>query len=86
MKNLLFLRGELSDEAGLEQVYDAYWAPFDDEWWKAAVGRGYAQRGRREMLTFDADNAIYDPIGVNPPAEVTITGTTDWPPRFRPRA
>jgi hypothetical protein len=50
VKNLLFLRGELSDEKELEQVYDTYWAPFDDEWWKAEVGRGHAQRGRRDAL------------------------------------
>jgi hypothetical protein len=50
VKNLLFLRGELSDEKELEQVYDTYWAPFDDPWWKVEVGRGHAQRGRRDVL------------------------------------
>ncbi|EWM12063.1 hypothetical protein KUTG_02367 [Kutzneria sp. 744] len=50
VKNLLFLRGELSDEKELELVYDTYWAPFDDTWWKVAVGRGHAQRGRRDVL------------------------------------
>jgi Protein of unknown function DUF262/Protein of unknown function (DUF1524) len=50
VKNLLFLRGELSDEKELDQVYDTYWAPFDDDWWKAEVGRGHAQRGRRDVL------------------------------------
>jgi uncharacterized protein with ParB-like and HNH nuclease domain len=50
VKNLLFLRGELADETELERVYDTYWAPFDDAWWKAEVGRGHAQRGRRDVL------------------------------------
>ncbi|MEU6077646.1 DUF262 domain-containing protein [Micromonospora sp. NPDC047074] len=50
VKNLLFLRGELSDEKELEKVYDTYWAPFDEPWWKTEVGRGHAQRGRRDVL------------------------------------
>ena len=50
VKNLLFLRGELKDEKELEHVYDTYWAPFDDDWWKTEVGRGHAQRGRRDVL------------------------------------
>ena len=50
VKNLLFLRGELADEKELDKVYDSYWAPFDDAWWKAEVGRGHAQRGRRDVL------------------------------------
>jgi hypothetical protein len=50
VKNLLFLRGELSDEKELERVYDTYWAPFDADWWKMTVGRGHAQRGRRDVL------------------------------------
>ncbi|TDC41417.1 DUF262 domain-containing protein [Micromonospora sp. KC213] len=50
VKNLLFLRGELCDEKELEKVYDTYWAPFDEQWWKAEVGRGHAQRGRRDVL------------------------------------
>lgn len=50
VKNLLFLRGELSDEKDLERIYDTYWAPFDDAWWKKEVGRGHAQRGRRDVL------------------------------------
>ncbi|MEV5764726.1 DUF262 domain-containing protein [Micromonospora sp. NPDC052213] len=50
VKNLLFLRGELSDEKELEKVYDTYWAPFDEQWWKTEVGRGHAQRGRRDVL------------------------------------
>ena len=47
---MLFLRGELADEKELDKVYDFYWAPFDDAWWKAEVGRGHAQRGRRDVL------------------------------------
>ncbi|WP_201438704.1 DUF262 domain-containing protein [Saccharothrix sp. 6-C] len=50
VKNLLFLRGELSDEKELEQLYDTYWSPFDADWWKSTVGRGHAQRGRRDVL------------------------------------
>lgn len=49
VKNLLFLRGELAEE-DVETLYDAYWAQFDDEWWKQTVGRGHAQRGRRDVL------------------------------------
>lgn len=49
VKNLLFLRGELADE-DVERLYDAYWAHFDDDWWKVVVGRGHAARGRRDVL------------------------------------
>lgn len=49
VKNLLFLRGEL-DEEDVDRLYDRYWAPFDDAWWKQEVGRGHAQRGRRDVL------------------------------------
>jgi hypothetical protein len=50
VKNLLFLRAELADEAELEQLYDRYWAAFDEKWWKQTVGRGHAARGRRDVL------------------------------------
>ncbi|TFD60919.1 DUF262 domain-containing protein [Cryobacterium suzukii] len=49
VKNLLFLRGELA-AADVETLYDKYWAHFDDIWWKEEVGRGHAQRGRRDVL------------------------------------
>ncbi len=49
VKNLLFLRGELAEE-DVEYLYDKYWAQFDDAWWKQTVGRGHAQRGRRDVL------------------------------------
>lgn len=49
VKNLLFLRGELA-AADVETLYDKYWAHFDDSWWKEEVGRGHAQRGRRDVL------------------------------------
>lgn len=49
VKNLLFLRGELAEE-DVEGLYDKYWAQFDDAWWKQNVGRGHAQRGRRDVL------------------------------------
>ncbi|SNS38650.1 Protein of unknown function [Geodermatophilus pulveris] len=49
VKNLLFLRGELADE-DVEKLYDEHWAQFDDRWWKQEVGRGHAQRGRRDVL------------------------------------
>lgn len=50
VKNLLFLRGELADEDELEQLYESYWADFDDPWWKVEVGVGHAARGRRDIL------------------------------------
>jgi hypothetical protein len=49
VKNLLFLRGELA-AADVETLYDKYWSHFDDAWWKEEVGRGHAQRGRRDAL------------------------------------
>ena len=49
VKNLLFLRAEL-DEEDVESLYNAYWAQFDDKWWKENVGRGHAARGRRDVL------------------------------------
>lgn len=49
VKNLLFLRSELAEE-DVERLYDTYWTQFDDDWWKEAVGRGHAQRGRRDVL------------------------------------
>lgn len=49
VKNLLFLRGELA-AADVDTLYDKYWAQFDDPWWKVEVGRGHAQRGRRDVL------------------------------------
>ncbi|HEV2886649.1 MAG TPA: DUF262 domain-containing protein, partial [Jatrophihabitans sp.] len=49
VKNLLFLRGELAEE-DVENLYDKHWARFDDAWWKQEVGRGHAQRGRRDVL------------------------------------
>lgn len=49
VKNLLFLRGELAEE-DVEDLYDRYWAQFDETWWKETVGRGHAQRGRRDVL------------------------------------
>lgn len=49
VKNLLFLRGELAED-DVEDLYERYWAQFDDEWWKVEVGRGHAARGRRDVL------------------------------------
>lgn len=49
VKNLLFLRGELAED-DVEKLYDEHWAQFDDPWWKESVGRGHAQRGRRDVL------------------------------------
>lgn len=49
VKNLLFLRAEL-DEEDVEELYNMYWAQFDDKWWKENVGRGHAARGRRDVL------------------------------------
>lgn len=50
VKNLLFLRAELNDEAELEALYDEHWSYFDDAWWKQEMGRGHAARGRRDVL------------------------------------
>lgn len=50
VKNLLFLRGELADEQELETLYDAYWAEFDEPWWKKRIGTGHAARARRDVL------------------------------------
>lgn len=50
VKNLLFLRGELADEKALEQLYDDYWADFDESWWKTTIGTGHAARARRDVL------------------------------------
>lgn len=50
VKNLLFLRAELTDEAELEALYEEHWAPFDDIWWRKEIGRGHAARGRRDVL------------------------------------
>lgn len=49
VKNLLFLRGELAED-DVERLYDQYWTQFDEPWWKETVGRGHAQRGRRDVL------------------------------------
>ncbi|MFF1632639.1 HNH endonuclease family protein [Leifsonia sp. NPDC058248] len=49
VKNLLFLRGELAAD-DVETLYEKYWAHFDGAWWKEEVGRGHAQRGRRDVL------------------------------------
>jgi hypothetical protein len=49
VKNLLFLRSELANE-NVEVLYEKYWSQFDDPWWKKEVGRGHAQRGRRDVL------------------------------------
>ena len=49
VKNLLFLRSELAAE-DVESLYESYWAQFDDPWWKKEVGKGHAQRGRRDVL------------------------------------
>lgn len=49
VKNLLFMRSEMSDE-DVEMLYNTYWTQFDDPWWKEEVGRGHAARGRRDVL------------------------------------
>lgn len=49
VKNLLFLRAERATE-DVEDLYDKYWAEFDDTWWKTQVGTGHAARQRRDVL------------------------------------
>lgn len=50
VKNLLFLRGEFTEDSDIEELYDTYWAEFDDPWWKLEIGRGHAARGRRDVV------------------------------------
>ncbi|UCZ89285.1 MULTISPECIES: DUF262 domain-containing protein [unclassified Gordonia (in: high G+C Gram-positive bacteria)] len=50
VKNLLFLRGEFTEDSDVEELYDTYWAEFDDPWWKVEIGRGHAARGRRDVV------------------------------------
>lgn len=50
VKNLIFLRAEFARADHLEELYDRYWAGFDDKWWKKKVGTGHAQRYRRDVL------------------------------------
>lgn len=50
VKNLIFLRAEFAKAEHLEELYDRYWAGFDDKWWKKKVGTGHAQRYRRDVL------------------------------------
>ncbi|NKS38100.1 DUF262 domain-containing protein [Rhodococcus hoagii] len=50
VKNLLFLRGEFTEDADVDALYDKYWAEFDDPWWKTVIGRGHAARGRRDVV------------------------------------
>ena len=50
VKNLLFLKAELDNEQQLEELYDRYWAEFDDRWWKAKFGMGHAARAHSDLL------------------------------------
>lgn len=50
VKNLLFLRAEVANEAELDSLHDTYWAPLETRWWREGVGRGHATRQRREVL------------------------------------
>jgi len=50
VKNLLFLRGEFTEDSDVDELYDTYWAEFDDQWWKVEIGRGHAARGRRDVV------------------------------------
>lgn len=50
VKNLLFLKAELDNEQELEELYDRYWAEFDDRWWKVKFGTGHAARARSDLL------------------------------------
>lgn len=50
VKNLLFLRAEVEYEGQLDQLYEYYWAQFDDPWWKVEVGSGHAARCRTDVL------------------------------------
>lgn len=50
VKNLIFLRAEFAKADHLDEMYDRYWAVFDDKWWKQKVGIGHAARGQRDVL------------------------------------
>ena len=50
VKNLLFLRVERLANNDADLLYETYWAPFDDPWWKLVVGRGHAARRQTDTL------------------------------------
>jgi hypothetical protein len=50
VKNLLFLRVERLASQDPDALYERYWSPFDNSWWKVEVGRGHAARRRTDTL------------------------------------
>jgi hypothetical protein len=50
VKNLLFLSVERFANQDADALYESYWAPFDDPWWKVVVGRGHAARRQSDTL------------------------------------
>lgn len=54
VKNLLFMRAEQEDPGTVEELYDEYWKPFDDDaWWSETVGTGHAARPRMDRFLGD---------------------------------
>ena len=54
VKNLLFMRAEQEDPGAVEDLYDEYWKPFDDDgWWSDTVGTGHAARPRMDRFLGD---------------------------------
>lgn len=54
VKNLLFMRAEQEDPGTVEDLYDKYWKPFDDDsWWSETVGTGHAARPRMDRFLGD---------------------------------
>lgn len=54
VKNLLFMRAQ-TERHDPQELYDHVWARFDqdDDWWRASVGVGHAQRARQDWLLGD---------------------------------
>ena len=50
VKNLLFLRVEQQLPGAVEDLYEEFWAPFDEPFWKQTVGRGHAQRRHADRM------------------------------------
>ncbi|HEY0018007.1 MAG TPA: DUF262 domain-containing HNH endonuclease family protein [Longimicrobium sp.] len=54
VKNLLFMRAQ-AQRHDSQKLYERVWARFDrdEEWWRAPVGVGHAQRARQDWLLGD---------------------------------
>ena len=59
VKNLLFLRAEGEGVEDIEALYEQYWEPFDDPWWKTEVGRGHAARRHTDLMLARVAHCCY---------------------------